>query len=159
MLIDKIIGFVNFTGVNSHFLLARNRCKYPLKGENRRFRSASGYFWTQTEDRFQSRIQGWYITIFRFLVPQLDFLAIFCRYALITPIYWIPRDSSWVAKLSRNYKYSLLIVLLIDYLVVVLSPSRYKRKVKIPLFFTLDRFDVIFDSWDSQKTTFWPKIM
>lgn len=77
MLIEKFIRFVNFAVVNSHFSPARRICKHPFLGRNRCFGSAPGYFKTQTNYRFQSRIQGWQNTIFAFLDAQLDFLAFF----------------------------------------------------------------------------------
>lgn len=75
----KFGEFVNFMGVNSHFLSDQHNCKPLFLAPNRLFHSPPLCFKTQTRGGFQRRITRWQNTIFGFLTAQLDFLAIFPR--------------------------------------------------------------------------------
>ena len=69
--------FVNFTAVNSRFSSSEHNCKPGSGSLNRRFSSLPRHFGLQTNPCSEKRIRRWQNTIFSFLDPQLDFLAIF----------------------------------------------------------------------------------
>ena len=69
--------YVNFTGVNFHFLSQGHKRKHQIWARNSLFTTPPSHLCSQTKACFQNRTRCWQNTIFVFLEAQLDFLAIF----------------------------------------------------------------------------------
>lgn len=86
--------YVNFTGVNFHFLSPWRKCKPTSRGQNSLFASPPHGSQMQMRTDFQSRIRRWQNTILNFLNAQLDFLAILFTPPYIGLVFSILSDSN-----------------------------------------------------------------